>query len=349
VKPAAAGFFPLDKQLALWDQHWSEQVAKHAVRLSGLVKFEEGESLLRELSQINMSDTSVWRRAQAWGERAKALEDAQRASATALPDRGTIVSGEATGKARLAVALDGAMIPIRQEGWKELKTGCVGVIEVGPSPDPVTGELVELAHTLAHTYVAHLGGPERFGQQLWAEAQARHWTQAADTIVLGDGAPWVWNAAREHFFDSRQAVDWYHAKQHLYQAATLVAGEGTPAAKVWLTEQETCLFQGQADQIAARLDQLAKGKRKLAKDLRLQAGYFRENQRRMQYLELREEGYPIGSGMVEGGCKQFRSRFTGSGMRWSRPGAERLLPIRAAIMSHRFDAFWTNVYRPPLN
>ena len=111
----------------------------------------------------------------------------------------------------------------------------------------------------------------------------------------------------------------------------VVAGEGTPAAKHWLTEQATCLFKGHADRIAAELDQLAKGKRKLAKDLRLQAGYFRDNQRRMQYLELREDGYPIGSGMVEGGCKQFRSRFTGSGMRWSRPGAEHLLPIRAAI------------------
>jgi hypothetical protein len=349
VKPAAAGFFPLDEQLALWDQHWSEQVAKHAVRLSGLVTFEEAESLLRDLSQIVISDTSVWRRVQKWGERAKALETAQRASALALPDRTHLGPGEAVGEARLAVALDGAMIHIRGEGWKELKTGCVGAIRVGPSPDPVTGDLVDLAHTVAHTYVAHLGGPERFGQQLWAEAQARQWTQAADTIALGDGAPWVWNVVREHFFDSRQGVDWYHAKQHLAQAAALVAGEGTPAAKHWLTEQATCLFAGQADRIAAELDQAAKGKRKIAKALRLQAGYFRDNQRRMQYLELREDGYPIGSGMVEGGCKQFRSRFTGSGMRWNRTGAERLLPVRAAIMSHRFDAFWMGVYKPPLN
>jgi hypothetical protein len=349
VKPAAAGFFPLDKQLSLWDQHWSEQVAKHAVRLSGLAKFEEAETLLRELGQIVMSDTSVWRRVQKWGERAKALEAAQQASAIAVPERATIVPGEATGEARLAVALDGAMIHIRQEGWKELKTGCVGAIEVSLSPDPVTGDLVEMAHTLAHSYVAHLGGPERFGQQLWAEAQARQWTRAADTIVLGDGAPWLWNLAREHFFDSRQGVDWYHAKQHLAQAAMLVAGEGTPAAKHWLTEHATCLFEGHADRIAAELDQLAKGKRQVAKDLRLQAGYFRDNQRRMQYLELREDGFPIGSGMVEGGCKQFRSRFTGSGMRWSRPGAERLLPVRAAIMSHRFDKFWTDIYHPPLN
>ena len=72
-------------------------------------------------------------------------------------------------------------------------------------------------------------------------------------------------------------------------------------------------------------------------DLLEQAGYFENNQHRMNYLELREEGWLIGSGMVESGAKQFKDRFTGPGMRWSRPGAERLLPIRAAVMSRTFD------------
>ena len=69
----------------------------------------------------------------------------------------------------------------------------------------------------------------------------------------------------------------------------------------------------------------------------------------MQYLEMRENGYPIGSGMVESGCKQFRMRFTGPGMRWSRLGAERLLPMRAAILSRRFDDAWAAAYRSPPN
>jgi hypothetical protein len=31
-------------------------------------------------------------------------------------------------------------------------------------------------------------------------------------------------------------------------------------------------------------------------------------------------------------------------MRWSRPGAERLLPIRAAVMSRTFDDAWRAIY-----
>ncbi len=80
-----------------------------------------------------------------------------------------------------------------------------------------------------------------------------------------------------------------------------------------------------------------------------EAGYFRDNQRRMNYLELREEEWPIGSGMVESGGKQFKARFCGPGMRWSRQGAENLLPVRAAILSQRFDELWTRIYNAPPN
>ena len=36
-----------------------------------------------------------------------------------------------------------------------------------------------------------------------------------------------------------------------------------------------------------------------------------------------------------------------AGMRWSRVGTEKLLPIRSAILSKRFDELWTKVYNAP--
>jgi hypothetical protein len=55
---------------------------------------------------------------------------------------------------------------------------------------------------------------------------------------------------------------------------------------------------------------------------------------------MREEERPISRGMVESGAKQFKARFSGPGMRWSRQGAENLLPVRAAVLSGRFDQMW---------
>jgi hypothetical protein len=77
------------------------------------------------------------------------------------------------------------------------------------------------------------------------------------------------------------------------------------------------------------------------------AGYFEHHQHRMHYLEMRTEGWVIGSGMAESGGKHFRDRFTKSGMRGSRAGAERLLPVRSAIMSGRFNERWRAAHNSP--
>ena len=322
-------------------------MAKHAVWLSGRGTFGEATEVLERIGQIALSDTSLWRRAKQWGEQFQAVEEAQRQTANAAPARSEIVRGEPSEALNLGVAMDGAKVHVLQEGWKELKVGCTFEIELRATLDKASGEEVELAQAVKNSYVAHLGGPEVFGQLLWSDAHRRHWSQAHDSIVLGDGAPWVWNLAKEHFYDSRQAVDWYHAKEHLSSAGKLLHGEGSVEAKRWCSQHETSLFQGHAEQIASELRAASAQSSAGSESLRREAGYFDENQRRMQYMELREDGYPIGSGMVESGCKRFRARFNAAGMRWSREGLERLLPVRAAIMGHRFDDCWKTAYNPP--
>ena len=333
----------------MWEHHWSEGVVKYAVWLSGLVTFAEAARILNTIGAIPISASSIWRRVAVWGPQCQALEATQRAASLAAPTREELTQTDTPDDRDLGAAMDGAMVHIREEGWKELKVGCVFAIQQQPTRDKHTGEIRELAHAVANTYVAHLGGPAVFGEALWAEARHRHWMQAPETVVLGDGATWIWNLTADKFFTSRQVVDWYHAKLHLTQAATALHGEGTAAARRWVHRQEIPLLQGHAERLARTLRQLAQKHAHCAEALRREAGYFQDNYRRMQYLALREEGFPIGSGMVESACKQFRARLAGSGMRWSRAGLERLLPIRAAIMSQRFDELWQKVYHLPRN
>jgi hypothetical protein len=334
----------------LRDKHYSEGVLKEMVWVSGVVgSYEKAEAMFKRVGHLTISDSNVWRRVQEWGEEFKAVEDAQRERAHTLPYRNDANRGMEETVGRMGVSMDGGMVHIRDEGWKELKVGCVFEIEVRPTWDKKIKEWVELAHGVDNSHVAHLGGTELFGQLVWAEAQARGWEQAVDTQVVGDGAPWIWNLASEHFYDSHQVVDWYHATEHLAVAAKLLHGEGSAAAKRWYRRAETTLYQGHAGQIALELSEAATNHPQVADDLLTQAGYFSKNQRRMQYLEMREEDWVIGSGMVESGCKQFKARFCGPGMRWNREGIERLIPIRAAIMGDRFDTAWQEVYNSPPN
>ena len=350
VTAAEAVFFPLDEQLRLWEKHWSEGLAKEAVWVSGVVdSYAEAEAIMSRIGHVYMSDSTIWRRVERWGEQFQVLEQQRQAQALALPRSGTLIRGIDKRAGRLGTALDGAMVHLRREGWKELKVGCLFDIESQAVWDLDTKEWLDLGQAVNTTYLAHLGGPEMFGQLLWAEAQARGWQAVYDTQVLGDGAPWIWRLADEHFFDSRQTLDWSHASTHLHAAAQLIYPHDQAKAQRWFHQAQTPLFQGQAERLAASMRQHATGQTARAQALRTEATYFETHKRRMQYLELREEGYLLGSGMVESGAKQFKARFTGPGMRWSRPGLERLIPIRAAIMSRHFDLLWPKVYLSPLN
>ena len=349
VQSARRAFFPLDRQLRLYDKHWSEGVAKQAVKYSGKLSFGEATEALAELAQIDISVNSVWRLAQHWGEALRVTEEQEDERANGSIE--SLATGKVEQKTdpRLGAAMDGAMIYIRGEEWKELKVGCFFEVELEPTLDPETKDWIELGHACHSTYICHLGGPEKFGQKMWTESKRRRWHQAVDTQVVGDGAAWIWNLVGDYFYDAYQVVDWFHATEHLALAAHLAFGESNQEALRWLKQQETPLFQGHADRIAQTIISLAEEKSGAKEDLLQQAGYFANNQHRMHYLEMRSDGWVIGSGMVESGGKRFKDRFTGSGMRWSRAGAERLLPVRAAILSRRYDERWRTAYNSPPN
>ena len=65
------------------------------------------------------------------------------------------------------------------------------------------------------------------------------------------------------------------------------------------------------------------------------------NVKRMQYGTFRANGYFIGSGVVEAGCKTvIGGRCKQSGMFWSESGAENILALRCIHSSRRLDEFW---------
>jgi hypothetical protein len=149
-------FFPLDEQLGVREIHWSESVAQQAVWLYGQVEDDLAEQILQKIGGLPISDTSIWRRAQKWGEKIRVAEEAAAKSAAGLPQRGQVIHGQVPHERPMGVAMDGGMINIRQEGWKELKVGTVFEIAQRWESDPVTQEKIPQAHAVENSYVAVL-------------------------------------------------------------------------------------------------------------------------------------------------------------------------------------------------
>lgn len=334
--------------MKLNDKHWSEWVAEKAVKYSAKLSYAEATEALQELGEIEIETSSVWRLTQKWGEKMKGME--ARAAQIANESLDPLTSTPQEKKSgRLGASMDGTLIHLREEGWKELKVGCYFEVELAPTLEPQSLEWADLAHAHNLSYISHLGGPEDFGKKLWSEAKRRKWPEAIDTQVVGDGAVWIWNLVGDYLYDAHQLVDWYHASEHLATTAHLAFGEHSSEAAQWHKQQELVLFQGHANRVAQTITILAEQNPTNKNGLLQQAGYFKHNQHRMNYLEMRADGWVIGSGMVESGGKRFKDRFAKSGMRWSRDGAEHLLPVRSALMSNRFETLWESAYNSPQN
>ena len=308
---------------------YSPERAKQMVWLSGLLPYEQATEVFERIGHRYVPAASIWRQTQVYGERLKAhvqhRREVSRMEHTVLPPAGL------DHRQRKGISMDGGMVHLREEGWKEFKVGAVFDVEQRLERDPVTAEVVEQAHGVNVAYTAVVGSVDEFAPALWTLAVNHDVPRAANSSVVADGAEWIWKLVPQYFPDTVQVVDWFHACEHLGDAATALYPDNTSAAERWFKRRRNDLFKGDVHKITLWLDHEGLGDH---------SRYFHRHKRRMQYQEFREEGYPIGSGTVESGIKQFKSRLTGPGMRWSRPGADRMLTIRNAILDRNFDDLW---------
>lgn len=331
MKVASGAIFPLDEQLGLNETVYSRQIGQKMVWLSGLLPYEQCAAVFEAIGERLIPASSVWRQTQQHGKRLQTYVEHQREQVSV--ERVVLPAAIHDHPQRKAMALDGGMVNIRGEGWRELKVGAVFDVDMRLERNPQTQQLEAMAHGVNGHYTAVLGSKDAFTPALWALAVEHELPTAKERAVIGDGAAWVWNVAEEVCPDGRQIVDWFHAVQHLAEAASALYPDeqNDPQRRRWLRTYQEYLYLGRIHCITATLH-----KRK-RDDLAL---YFETHQRRMQYLEFREDGFPIGSGVIESGVKQFKQRLTGAGMRWNADNANRMVLIRAAVLGNDFHDLW---------
>lgn len=299
------------------------------VWLASTVTYAVAVEVFERIGHTTVPQTSLWDRTQAAGARWQAHQT--QAEQHVSVERVVLPPASQDHVQPKGISMDGGMVNVRGEGWKEIKIGTVYDIGTTTAPDPLTCEDVESGCAENIHYCGVLGSTTEFAPALWALAVARAVPTAAEVVTTADGAEWIWNLVADYFPESTQIVDWYHATQHFTLAATGLYPTAPERAQAWAHTQRQALYLGQTEKITQPLD---------TAHLPELAHYFHTHTRRMQYQEFREHHYPIGSGAVESGVKQFKHRLTGPGMRWSRPGATRMLLLRAATLTHTFDETW---------
>ena len=190
------------------------------------------------------------------------------------------------------------------------------------------------------TYVATTARWEDFGRMARREFDRRFPLVPEKTVFLTDGGRWLRSVHDGFFPFATMVLDIYHALGHLKEIMQLLGfrektDEWTECFRRW----KRMFKEGRAGAVVEEAGRMADGGKNAAEvDRKLQ--YYRDNYDRMRYDEYILNGWFIGSGVVESGCKcVVQQRLGLSGMHWSPRGAEALLPIRALYKSGRLDEF----------
>ena len=334
------GHYPADAALGLEGSHTPALARLMCLEGADETSYQKAENHLQETGGIQVSARQIQRLVQQVGAAAQTWQ--ARAAQQAEP--GT--------KAAPIMYLsgDGSGVPMRQEelagragkqpdGSAKTRMAYLGCVFTQHDRDAEGHPVRDHDST---TYVSTFGAIEEFGPLLRQEAIRRGLGLAAQTVLLIDGANGLANMGRQCFPTALQIVDFYHALEHGGQVLMALLGskehpDYKPRRRRWAKQ----LLKDQVEKLIAQARQEGAGKANAAA-VEKELGYFVNNVQRMQYGTFRRQGFFIGSGVVEAGCKTvIGARCKQSGMFWGKPGAQNILALRCIHSSRRLAAFWS--------
>jgi hypothetical protein len=217
--------------------------------------------------------------------------------------------------------------------WQEPKLLVIYVIDAKGRID----------HVFRPVYDGTMGDCDALFQMLIAYLKAMGAQEAAELVVVADGAKWIWDRVGELVkalgLDAArvtEVLDWYHAVETLHEIAGIPADWKPREKDAWVKRAVRLLRKGDIDQLVEHIRALAVGRR--AKKVNSHVDYFRRNATRMQYKTFRERNIPQGSGAVESAVRRvINLRLKATSKFWLLEHAEAMLMLRAYLKAGRFD------------
>lgn len=362
--PARRGFSPLDRRLRLRRDSWSEGLVRESARLATTQSsFKAAGETLNRIGRVDISATTVWRHHDEVASRIEAeLErEEQEIPICALwqdAEAMEWIPSQSPIEEHASVSIDGAMVLIRDEGYREVKVVSISEVTLEPEEEEVVQKdrqtTEENGDSRAkedprgrqdglkltnHSYRAVLGDKAAFAPALKVELARRRVRQAPEISAVSDGAGWIWDLTASYLPERYVGIlDWSHGLENLAKAAKAGFGEGTPEAHIWMEQRETELWNGDLVQLEIGLYQLPRRRGERGRAIRQVKEYIDEHWERIDYARFRAEGRPIGSGTVESGAKNVvQWRMKRGGQRWDRARAVRMLAALGEVHSNRWD------------
>jgi hypothetical protein len=241
----------------------------------------------------------------------------------------------------LVIGMDGGRVQTREKSletgsrWKEDKVLTITSCLKGDGHEKAPKKLLS-------TCVATMEDAQAFGPLARMEAERRGIRRAVQVIGIHDGGNWIDPLWEERFGCHPRILDYYHAAEHLHEAAKAACPADGKEADILADKMVALLWEGKSELLLGRLEGLsAKAGEPTPTDppghprkvLAQCVGYFEKHKTQVDYPAYRAKGWPIGSGITESGVKLFGKRVKGSEQFWNRQGVETILALRSKWLS----------------
>lgn len=322
------GRHPADLPLGL-DGYLTTQALRLVCLAGGQRSFANAELLLKELCGWHVSDERIRQACHAEAERIAAWRAEQ-----------PVVPGAKSPPNEFQV--DATKVNTFG-GWRDMK---IGVFAWRPCGGPATPEQWDQRHVPKPTQRLAFAAIEEIDlfAPRWDVWAGRLGLGSFESLhVLGDGAEWIWNAAADRFPGYRGTLDFFHAGEHLAATARVLFGEGTASRQTWYQAARKALLEdgwyGIQEHIGRTLCGPVSDAGRTAIDQL--AAYLANHSQRLNYRHRLACGLPIGSGLIEGACKQvIGKRMKQTGARWTVANANRMAELCCLTYSEQWNEYW---------
>jgi hypothetical protein len=139
-------------------------------------------------------------------------------------------------------------------------------------------------------------------------------------------------------------IDFVHVLEYLWKAAWTLFYPGDRDAETWVADRARTILTGRAVDAAATIRHQAdeagfRGRERAGADEA--AAYLTHKAPYLNYATALANGWQIATGIIEGAARHLiKDRMDITGARWSTPGAQAILRLRAVIANGDFDEYW---------
>ena len=138
--------------------------------------------------------------------------------------------------------------------------------------------------------------------------------------------------------------DFIHVLEYLWRAAWCFHENGDRAAEGFVARHATTILTHGPDRVIDDLREHARdaglGSEK-AESVEKVCAYLQNKTPYLDYATALKRGWPIATGIIEGACRHLiKDRLDITGARWSLPGAEAILKLRALISNADFEPYY---------